>query len=246
MGKRYRYYVSAPDDDGFAQAGWRLPAREIERIVIDGVIGLLQDRLRLTRELDLASAAPDRIESLIREAEDLANALLKAGMVEQRKIILKIVNRIEVGPDRIRINPNGLSQRLGRSRQVKTSAGRLKIDIPVRLKRRGVEKKIVITDNNQRSARPDAKLIKAVAQGRVWFDQLKNGEVRLARDLAAKHGTDCGNVTRTLQLAFLAPDIVKAILDGRQPAELTAFHLKRIKNLPLSWAEQREMLGFAD
>ena len=68
---------------------------------------------------------------------------------------------------------------------------------------------------------------------------------RYAEDLAAKHGIDCGDVTRILQLAFLAPDIVKAILEGRQPPELTAFHLKRVRNLPVSWADQRKMLGFA-
>ena len=48
-----------------------------------------------------------------------------------------------------------------------------------------------------------------------------------------------------LPLAFLAPDIVEAILHGRQPVELATARLKRIR-LPLSWAEQRLVLGFAD
>jgi len=43
----------------------------------------------------------------------------------------------------------------------------------------------------------------------------------------------------------LPPDIVEAILDGRQPFELTASRLKRIRDLPISWAEQRQLLGFA-
>jgi hypothetical protein len=46
-----------------------------------------------------------------------------------------------------------------------------------------------------------------------------------------------------LPLAFLAPDIVEAILQGRQPVELTALRLKRTR-LPLSWVEQRRLLGF--
>jgi hypothetical protein len=48
-----------------------------------------------------------------------------------------------------------------------------------------------------------------------------------------------------LPLAFLAPDIVEAILEGRQPIELTAARMMRIRDLPLSWAEQRQRLGFA-
>jgi hypothetical protein len=47
------------------------------------------------------------------------------------------------------------------------------------------------------------------------------------------------------RLAFLAPDIVCAILDGQQPAHLTAARLSRITHLPLDWSEQRKMVGLA-
>jgi site-specific DNA recombinase len=50
-------------------------------------------------------------------------------------------------------------------------------------------------------------------------------------------------MTRVLRLTLLAPDIVEAILDGRHPVELTAARLKRLR-LPLSWADQRRILGF--
>ena len=59
-----------------------------------------------------------------------------------------------------------------------------------------------------------------------------------------RHGTSQGDVSRRLPLAFLAPDIVTAILEGRQPIELTAARMIRIRDLPLSWAEQRQVLGF--
>ena len=49
-----------------------------------------------------------------------------------------------------------------------------------------------------------------------------------------------------LPLAWLAPDISTAILEGRQPAELTAKPLRDLKDLPLDWSKQREMLGFQD
>ena len=53
-----------------------------------------------------------------------------------------------------------------------------------------------------------------------------------------------GDVSRILPLGLLAPDIVEAILDGRQPVELTAARLKRVRDLPISWVEQRRLLDF--
>jgi len=51
-------------------------------------------------------------------------------------------------------------------------------------------------------------------------------------------------VRRLLDLAFLAPDIIAAILEGSQPAGLSAERLIRLPNLPAGWAEQRRLLGF--
>jgi len=57
-------------------------------------------------------------------------------------------------------------------------------------------------------------------------------------------GSSWFDVSRFLPLAFLAPDIVEAILAGRKPVELTSEKLKRLRNLPKSWEEQRQLLGF--
>lgn len=53
------------------------------------------------------------------------------------------------------------------------------------------------------------------------------------------------HLERIARLAYLAPDIIRAILDGRQPRHLTARSLSRIHGLPNSWVEQRAVLGFA-
>jgi hypothetical protein len=72
-----------------------------------------------------------------------------------------------------------------------------------------------------------------------------DADARSVRDLVERHGADQGDVSRMIPLAFLAPDIVEAILEGRQPAELTAARLKRMRAIPASWAEQCRFLGFA-
>ena len=76
------------------------------------------------------------------------------------------------------------------------------------------------------------------------MDELRTGQVPSGRKLARRDGIDPGDVSRILPLALLAPDIVEAILSGRQPIDLTATRLKRIPNLPLAWAAQRQLLGF--
>ena len=245
-GKRYRYYISTPNEDGTSGAGWRLPASEVDSVVIDGVAGLLGDQVRLIKETGLPEARPDKIESLFARAEELAEILSEAGTAEKRKLLIKILDRIEVRLDRIRIEliADRLFDVVGHPDQSDVADQMIMIDMPVKLKRRGVEKRIIITNGNQTSAEPDANLIKAVAEGRAWFEQIKSGKFGTIRGIAESHKTDGENVTRTVRLAFLAPDIIKAILEGRQPPELTAFHLKRVRNLPLSWDEQRKVLGF--
>jgi hypothetical protein len=70
------------------------------------------------------------------------------------------------------------------------------------------------------------------------------GQVRSVTDIANTEGVDRSDVGRVLQLAFLAPDIVEAIVLGRQPVTLTARGLGRLVALPLDWTEQRRLLGF--
>jgi hypothetical protein len=72
---------------------------------------------------------------------------------------------------------------------------------------------------------------------------LQSGEARLT-ETSRSVGISRSYLTRLARLAFLAPDIVCAILEGRQPAQLTAARMIRITQLPLDWSEQRKALGF--
>ena len=77
-----------------------------------------------------------------------------------------------------------------------------------------------------------------------WFDQLATGKSATVRELALQNNVDENDISRFLPLAFLAPDIIEIIIAGKQPPELTAEKLKRLKSLPLSWEEQHRLLGF--
>jgi site-specific DNA recombinase len=84
-------------------------------------------------------------------------------------------------------------------------------------------------------------LIRAVARARVWYDRLLGEKTTTLRTLACEYRVTDGYVGRILQCAFLAPDLVEAILHGRQPAALTLERL--LDDLPISWVAQRETVS---
>jgi len=91
-------------------------------------------------------------------------------------------------------------------------------------------------------SRCDPALIKAIARGRAWFEELAAGRTRTLRELAARDGITRRYVRRLVDLAFLNPEIVEAILHGRQPVELTATRLTEL-DLPLDRTDQHRLLA---
>ena len=86
-----------------------------------------------------------------------------------------------------------------------------------------------------------AALLHAIAKGRAWLDEIVSGQVSGTEAIAAREGCSERSVRMTLSLASLAPDIVRAGVEGRLPRGIG---LSRLTNLPLSWSEQRAALGF--
>ena len=121
------------------------------------------------------------------------------------------------------------------------------IRIPVTLRRRGVELRLVIDSSAYgRSPRQDPALIKAIVRAHHWYGHLLRGEAEGTTSIAREEGVANSYVTRVVRLAFLAPDITQAILDGRQPAHLSAERLVNDRAIPLEWSGQRAALGFTD
>ena len=92
------------------------------------------------------------------------------------------------------------------------------------------------------SSRCDPTLIKAIARGRAWFGELAAGRARSLRELTQRDGIAPRYVRRLVDLAFLSPELVEAILRGRQPVDLTATRLAAL-DLPLDWTDQRRLLA---
>lgn len=89
--------------------------------------------------------------------------------------------------------------------------------------------------------RPAQSLIKAIVRAQRWYDQIVQGVRPSCRAIAQAEGFDERYVSRILQFAFLTPDIVKSILDGRQSTALSLENFRT--HLPIDWDAQRQKLG---
>src|ERR1700726_2955858 len=88
-------------------------------------------------------------------------------------------------------------------------------------------------------------IITLLLRARRFNATLADGEGVPFAALAQREGVSRSYFTRLVRLSYLAPDITQAILDGRQPPDLTAEKLLEHSRLPLAWHDQRTMLGFA-
>ena len=116
----------------------------------------------------------------------------------------------------------------------------LTIRIPMRLQRRGGRKLIMTPEGVAAPARKpgrDETLIKALVRAHRWRRRIESGYVKSITDLAEQEGVTDAYVCRLLPLTCLAPDIVEALFDGRQPKGLRLAEM--LGNAPVTWEEQR-------
>jgi DNA invertase Pin-like site-specific DNA recombinase len=248
-GRRYCYYISKRlmHRSGSIEGGWRLPAKELDRPVAQTVSDFLRDEIRITDALDLTGAAPDRIRTILRRAVAVADDLSHERPESQRRLLHRLLHRVTIHPDSIHIalTRSGLGSLVfGKTpNTVAHSEDLIELTVPAVLRRRGVEAKLVISPAQGEIAAPDKSSIAMLVRAHRWLDQLAKGEVGSVLEIARRDKFDASEVSRTIRLAFLAPDIVEAILAGRQPVELTPRRLMR-DELPLDWRRQRRLLGF--
>ena len=144
--------------------------------------------------------------------------------------------RIEPGRLSVTIDPTAIAERLDVPHE-QLNRDALSLVGAFTLRRRGVEAKLVLGDT---SPGVDRTLLRAVALGWIWFEEVKAGATMQA--IANREGITQRRVAHLVDLAFLAPDIVQAIADGRQPATLTADSLVKSRHRML-WPDQRAWIS---
>jgi site-specific DNA recombinase len=218
-GVRYRYYVSLPHLHGESKTASigsvsRVPASDIENIIVKSLN-----------------------EHLIAQKEKPAFSLTH---VRDGKAALEQVVRIDVHEDRLAVRlksageetTNSTDDQLlsipwqkppsRRSRQILLPHGIPKTEIrPTRIERR-------------------ARLVSAIARGRRWLDEIVSGSVTDVQQIATRQKCSARQVNMTISLAFLAPDLVRAAVEGRLPRGIG---VERLRDAPAEWSQQFESLG---
>lgn len=135
----------------------------------------------------------------------------------------------------------------GKPRQFETE-GRSVTFVPLAIKRRHCSKVIVPpagTQHVKATSSFDLPLIRTLGKAFYWQRLIDTGEVANASELARRFKLEIGWVCEVLRMTRLAPDIIRAILDGRQPRHLNLHAVRgRQAEVPVDWDAQRRLFGF--
>ena len=234
----------------------RLPAQDLERRVTERLFSFLKSDAELFDALCGPQDSPSNIQSLIAAAKKLAAKCVSVRIQDLRDVLISFLNNVIVCDDRIELligrrelrevlNPDNVPIP---SEEPSKGQGDLddmiSLTIEAKLRRYGGNIHLVVPPKGMAPTRhPRLALIKAIARGRAWYEMVMEGKVSDMKSLARQTGLTPHYVRNVFACAFLAPDIVEAILEGRQPLSLKFEDL--YKHVPLSWVEQRERFGFA-
>lgn len=116
------------------------------------------------------------------------------------------------------------------------------VRVPLKLRRHGGRKLVIVPEGEGIPMRPnpspDGTLLKALARAHRWKRMLEGGDIRSLNELAEAEKMNPSYLSRIYRLTLLAPDIIKAILDGRQPRILQLADM--MDDMPVEWERQRE------
>jgi hypothetical protein len=243
--KQYRYYVSEPlvtGTRGTVPEGLRLPAAELDGVVIQSLLGWLADEQGI---LDEFEPSPASVQQTLLLARDLAAALREEG--ESRFQHLQgVIDTVVVAPEAVTIGVRRdcLAVASGvRRLATGDDENPILISVPVSVRRCGYSIRLLVPGNAKATSRDD-RLIQVIRKAIDWQERLTSGRAKGVAQIAAEEKISTSHVTRMIYRSFLAPDIVRSVIDGTQPAHLTSETLKQCLPLPIDWNEQRLLLGF--
>jgi site-specific DNA recombinase len=219
-GIRYRYYASLPHLKGESKtvsigSVSRIPATDIEDIIVKSV----NEHVGAQHEQPSSSST---------------NA-------NNRGVIAEQVVRIDVHKDRLMVRFKSAGTEEGSH----STDGRLLLipwQKPPSRKSRRILIPLGVIRNEVRPTRIErrARLVNAIARGRRWLDEIVSGSATNIEQIAAGQKCSVRQVNMTISLAFLAPDLVKAAVEGRLPRGIG---VERLRDAPAEWSRQFQALG---
>jgi site-specific DNA recombinase len=234
---RYRYYISAAliqgQPDKAAKLNRRVPAPEVEKLIL----GAARKHLAGKPTTKVVAAGPHSLND--------------------KELISAYVARVDVKPDHLAIQlhaksePNGEAQACWQSVEQDERVHRDPHVLVVPWEKTQSKRPREIILPAATSSHPDprpiraetrAKLVSAIAKGRHWLDELIAGTVANVEQIAATENCTIRQINMTISLAFLAPKLVQAAVDGRLPRGVG---IANLRDAPAAWSLQYAKLGLA-
>lgn len=244
--RRFHYYANRYETLGDSTAS-RVNARDIENIVVDQLSQPLASGSQMQSMLRDGSYTSEQLHNVITRCSKLATELGVAKYARKQEILRTVLDRIELHDDRvvIRIDNRGLLNIIRADSSVQPIHINLIIERQAIRLRRGKALRLVVPPTSFDSSVQlrDEKLIALIAESRTIMAQITDNPDKSIPTLAAEQGRCRVRMMKVAKLACLAPDIVAAIIEGRQPLKLTPGRLLAV-DLPLAWTEQKRVLGF--
>lgn len=214
-GRRYCYYydAAAARDSKTEKSVMRIPAAEIERLIIERVAIYLKN--------------DDGSKMLIAQLQSPDLAI-------QRKCLSQIIEKVIIHDKSVKIHI-----RAGNDNEQQSTPNILNISYQFQTLRAG--SKVMATDEPTSEQKAQQQtLLKALLRGFIWREELLKTEGMTLAMLSKKEGIDATYITRLINLTFLAPDLITSILKGAGPNHLD---VQATGHMSLSWAAQRKLLA---
>ena len=249
-GRRYQYYVSTAlitSTRTHHDKGLRVPAGDVEALVLDRIRAFFASEEDVGETLSNFDLDAARLRSSLSKALELSSSWAALPSIKIRELVRSIVERVCVRVDEVVVS-------LNRKRIAKVLIGEASQELPgvqlettelraeAKLRRAGKGIRLIV--GGGRSAKPDRQMIALLRNAYATRDALMSGRDATIDALAQRLGVKRDYLSAHMRLTYLAPLIVKDLIEGRQPEGLTAARLLSIcKDLPHDWQLQRAALG---
>jgi hypothetical protein len=257
-GTRYRYYVSRSLIVGSAKdhaKGRRIPAGNLESLVVDRLRAFFMDQGAILDAVRHEHPDGTNQKRLIARGRQITEQLPTMALDQTRAMLMALVARVDLKSDRVEIQvrrrsliellhapSSGPSTQRGKTD--KESEDLLTLKVKARLQRVGREMRMLVENRGDQTL-ADPGLLRIITRAHDIHERLMQSTDLPLHAIASQERVTPGYISRLLRLPLLAPDIVTAIVNGKNPPQLTAKKLMRLAlQIPIDWTEQRKLLGF--
>jgi hypothetical protein len=250
-GRRYRYYVSTSLITGSRSdhaKGWRIPAGDVEGLVLERLRAFFASETDVGEALSGFDLDASKLRSALSKAKQLAETWADLPSNKVRELVRSVVETVEIQDAKIVIllkRKEGASLLLDNivSAPVIGEPGTFELEIEAKLRRAGKGIRLVVGGGI--AEKPNGQMVVLMRDAHATRVALIMGRDATLDAMAQRLGIKRDYLSVHMRLTYLAPNIVRALLSGRYPPELTPTRLVSLcKDSPYDWKLQRAVLGF--